>query len=111
MSVLTIEIAVVIAHLGGETILRDVGVFTLESEEGRSPVILGSVFAVEAGDLPAGVVALIGVSDVLRLGLLLDRIATHPGCSLAEARPLGLAGRCRSCLSGFLFLFRSRPPL
>jgi hypothetical protein len=35
------------------------------------------------------------------LGLSLDRIAAHPGCSLAEARPLGLAGRCRSCLSGF----------
>ena len=95
------ETSVAIAHLGGETILREVGTFTLESEEGREPVILGNVFAVEAGELPAGVVALIGMSDVRRLGLSLDRIAAHPGCSLAEARPFGLTGRLLSCLSGF----------
>jgi hypothetical protein len=75
------ETAVGIAHLGGETSLRDVSAFTLESEEGRRPIILANVFAVEAVDLPAGVVALIGVADVLRLGLSLDRIAAHPGCS------------------------------
>jgi hypothetical protein len=50
--------------------------------------------------LPAGVVALIGVTYVLRLGLSLDRIAAHPGCSLAEARPLSVAGRLLSCLGG-----------
>ena len=43
------ETSVAIAHLGGETILRKVGTITLESEEGREPVILGNVFAVEAG--------------------------------------------------------------
>ncbi len=58
--------------------------------------------------MPAGVVALIGVSDVLRLGLSLDRIAAHPGCSLAEARPLGLTDRLLSCLSG-LFSGVARP--
>ncbi len=108
------ETAVAIAYLGGETSLRDVGTLTLESEEGRRPIILGNVFAVEAGDLPAGVVALIGVSDVLRLGLSLDRIAAHPGCSLAEARTLGVTSRLVSCLSGvcsgvFRF-FRRRQP-
>ncbi len=100
--------------MGGETSLRDVGTFTLESEEGRRPIILGNVFAVEAGDLPAGVVALIGVSDVLRLGLSLDRIAAHPGCSLTEGRPLGVTGRLLPCLSGVCAgvfrLFRRRPP-
>ena len=64
--------------------------------------------------MPAGVVALIGVSDVLRLGLSLDRIAAHPGCSLAEARPLSVTGRLLSCLSGVcsgvLRLFRRQPP-
>ncbi len=104
----------VIAHLGGETSLQDVGTFTLESEQGRRPIVLGNVFEVEASDLPAGVVALIGVSDVLRLGLSLDRIAAHPGCSLAEARPLGVTDRLLSCLSGVCSgvfrLFRGRPP-
>jgi hypothetical protein len=93
------ETAVVIAHLGGETNLQDFG--SLDLEPGRNgTVTICNAFAVEAGDLPAGVVALIGVSDVLHLGLSLDRIAEHPSYSLQEARPLGVMGRLFACLGG-----------
>jgi hypothetical protein len=57
-SVLRGETAVVIAHLGGETSLQEVGTLTLEADS----AVLCNVFAVEAEDLPAGVVALIGVA-------------------------------------------------
>ncbi len=90
-SVRRAETAVVISHLGGETNLRDFGTLDLEPHR-ACPVTLCNVFAVDAGGLPAGVVALIGMSDVIRLGLSLDRIAARPGCPLEEARPLGLMG-------------------
>jgi hypothetical protein len=92
--------AVVVSHMGGETNLWDFG--SLDLEPGRTETVtLCNVFAVDVGDLPAGVVALIGVSDVRRLGLSLDRIAAQrPGCSLQEARALGVAGRMFACLGG-----------
>jgi hypothetical protein len=74
------ETAVVIAHLGGETSLQEVETLTLEI----GSAILCNVFAVKVDDLPAGIVALIGVADVRRLGLSLDRIAAHPGCHLTR---------------------------
>ncbi len=86
-----------IAHLGGETSLQDVGTLTLEADS----AILCNVFAVEVEELPEGVVALIGVSDVQRLGLSLDRIAAHPGCRLEDARPLSGTGRLLSGLQSF----------
>jgi hypothetical protein len=105
------ETAVVIAHWGGGTSLQDVGSFDMEPGRIES-VTLCNVFAVDAGDLSAGVVALIGVSDVLHLGLSLDRIVARPGCSLEEARPLGVTGRMFACLGGVCSrvsrLFRSR---
>jgi hypothetical protein len=89
------ETAVVIAHLGGETSLQEIGTFTLEAEL----AVLCNVFAVNTEELPARrVVALIGVSDVRRLGLSLDRIAARPACSLEEARALSVTGRL---LAGF----------
>ena len=75
------ETTVVIAHLGGETNLHDFGTLDLEPHLAVR-VTLCNVVAVDAGDLPAGVVALIGVSDVIRLGLSLDRIVARPGCSI-----------------------------
>ncbi len=57
----------VIAHLGGETTLQEVGTFIIH-HPGRetSPLVLQDVHAVEANHLP-GVVALLGMADVRRL--------------------------------------------
>jgi hypothetical protein len=79
------DIPVVVNHLGGETRLTTEGAFTLESREHVTRVLPG-VFAVSAQDLPAGVVALLGLSDVRQLGLSLDAIADHPGCHWEDAR-------------------------
>ncbi len=46
------ETAVVIAHLGGETSLQEIGTFTLEAEL----AVLCNVFAVNTEELPAGVI-------------------------------------------------------
>ncbi len=94
-----VENAVVIAHLGGETCLQDVGTFALETDQSDA-VTLCNVFAVDVEDLLAGVVALIGVSDVCLLGLSLDRIASDPGCSLDGARALSGTRRAFACLGG-----------
>ncbi len=92
------ETAVVIAHLGGETTLQqEVGTLTLEV----GSAVLCNVFAVRTEDLPAGVVALIGVADARRLGLSLDRIAAHPGCRLQDARPSSCTGRLASGIRSF----------
>jgi hypothetical protein len=48
---------------------------------------LPNVFAVSEMRLPAGVVALLEVSDIRRLGFSLDYIAEHPGCYWESARP------------------------
>ncbi len=71
--------------MGGETRLTTNGAFTLQSREDTTRVLPG-VFAVAAQDLPAGVVALLGLSDVRQLGLSLDAIADHPGCHWEDAR-------------------------
>jgi hypothetical protein len=74
---------VVIAHLGGDTILREAGSLTLGVP--GAGTTLHDVLAVDVMDLPAGVVALIGVADVRLLGISLDAILARPGCDLAEA--------------------------
>jgi hypothetical protein len=77
---------VVIAHLGGETILREARSLTLGIPVvDASPLMLHDVLAVGVRDLPHGVVALIGVADVRLLGLSLDAILDSPGCDLAAA--------------------------
>jgi hypothetical protein len=87
--------SVVIEHLGGEASLSEVGTFVLEGD--RAPAeILDGVFAVDVGNLPAGVVALLGVSDLRRLGLSLDYIADHPGVHWEQARRCGgFTGYCQ----------------
>jgi hypothetical protein len=79
---------VVIAHLGGETILREAGSLQLGVPgEDASQVTLHDVLAEGIQDLPAGVVALIGVADVRRLGLSLYAILANPGCNWTDALP------------------------
>ncbi len=53
----------------------------------RDLPLLQDVLAVGVQDLPAGVVALIGVADVRRLGLSLDAILANPGCNWTDALP------------------------
>ncbi len=87
--------AVVIAHLGEETILTEVGCFVFEGEQAASEV-LENVFAIDGSNLPAGVVALLGVADIRRLGLSLDYVAEHPGIPWQQAIwRIGLAGYWR----------------
>ncbi len=52
-------------------------------------VTLHDVLAVGVLDLPDGIVALIGVADVRRLGLSLDAILARPGCRLTDALAAG----------------------
>jgi hypothetical protein len=77
--------AVVIAHLGEESILPEVGCFIFDGEQASSEV-LEDVFAIDGSNLPAGVVALLGVADIRRLGLSLDYVAEHPGIHWRLAR-------------------------
>jgi hypothetical protein len=72
LSVREADIPVVVNHLG-------------RNAPGNDHVLHG-VFAVAAHDLPAGVVALIGLSDVRQLGLSLDAIADHPASHWEDAR-------------------------
>jgi hypothetical protein len=84
---------VVIAHLGGETILREAGSLVLGVPGvDPDPFTLHNVLAVGAHDLPAGVVALIGVSDVRLLGISLDAILARPGCDLVDVIRHGSRG-------------------
>ena len=77
---------VVVSPLGGDTILREAGSLTFGVPGvDSSPITLHDVLAVGIAELPAGVVALIGVADVRLLGISLDAILARPGCDLAEA--------------------------
>jgi hypothetical protein len=104
---------VVIAHLGGETSLAEVGSFVLEGDA-FSAEVLQNVFAIAGDNLPAGVVALLGVSDVVRLGLSLDYINAHPGCPWERARPRRSMSRicpdfADACVSCWRSFFRKTP--
>jgi hypothetical protein len=95
-----VESPAIVAHLGGETTLHEVGTFIIHLPgRGTSPLVLRDVYAVEANHLPAGVVALLGVADVRGLGLSLDSIMNAPGCDLARARPRGIFRRMWDYLS------------
>jgi hypothetical protein len=71
---------VTVGHLGGETRLRRAWDFTLGGSTPNSNVDLVRIFGVEHYELPAGVIALLGMGEVRRLGLSLDYIRDHPGC-------------------------------
>jgi hypothetical protein len=72
--------AIVVGHLGGETLLRNAGTFELGRSEGTPPVVLPNVYVVEPDMLPAGVVALLGLADITALGISLDHVLLFPGC-------------------------------
>ncbi len=87
------DVLVVIIHLGGETILREARSLALGVPGvDKSPLTLHDVLAVDVQDLPAGVVALIGLADVRLLGLSLDAILACPGRDLSEVISVGRWG-------------------
>jgi hypothetical protein len=72
---------VVVNHLGGETTLNRAGELTLGGRSSSVAAELSEVLGVEHNELPAGVIALLGMGEVRWLGLSLDFIASNPGCS------------------------------
>ena len=89
------EHAVVVGHLGGETILQDAGTFELDRSDGAAPVELTDVYVVEPDMLPAGVIALLGVADVAALGISIDHVLSSPGCPWEQALPSTLFARIK----------------
>ncbi len=72
---------VVVNHLGGETTLNRAGDLTLGGRASSATAELSEVLGVEHNELPAGIIALLGMGEVRRLGMSLDFIASNPGCS------------------------------
>jgi hypothetical protein len=73
------EQSVLVGHLGGDTLLRELGIFQLGRFDGSPPVTLSNVFVVDSDALPAGVIALLGVADIQALNISLDAVAASPG--------------------------------
>jgi hypothetical protein len=94
-----------IEHLGGEIILEESGVFSMDGPlAGPYAVCLSNVMAVDANQLPDGFVALIELPDVGCLALSLDYIMAHPACDWRLARPT-------TCFERVLRFFGMRRPL
>ncbi len=87
--------AISVGHLGGETLLEEAGVFEMASF-GRSPSIyLTDVYVVEPEMLLAGVVALLGVTDIRELGLSLDAVMLSPGNPWEQSVSISVFTRIR----------------
>jgi hypothetical protein len=74
-------------------------------------IVIHDVFVVEPSGLPAGVVALLGVGEIRRLGISLDAVLANPGREWELAVPLSLFGRFRRAVRRvFGGCFHSRTP-
>ena len=73
---------VTVNHLSCSTVLQTVG--TLQFDD--CPAL--DVFSVPASQLPPDMVGILGMPDILRLGISLDRCLNRPCCSLSYARAL-----------------------
>jgi hypothetical protein len=71
---------VIVGHLGGKTTLLEAGTLGFERSDGSGTITLAGVCIVEPNMLPAGIVALLGVGDIQRLGMSLDTIMAVPDC-------------------------------
>ncbi len=84
-----------IAHLGGETIFREMGTFHFD---GRPPSLntdcLLGVMAVDETQLPEGAVALLGLPDIQTLKLSVDYVIAHPGCDWRSTLPSSFWDSC-----------------
>ncbi len=99
---------VVVGHLGGESLLRQAGAFRLDRMDGGNGIVLNDVFSIDPELLPAGVILLIGVGDIMRLNISLDAVLAHPDRPWEQAIVGGV-------FAGFFRLIRSlcsraRPP-
>jgi hypothetical protein len=100
--------AIEIAHLGGVTILEEMGTLHLDGAPPRLAALgIAGFFAVDAAALPEGVVALLGVPDIRRLSLSLDYVLANPGCDSQAARPSNFLDTCLR----FLGVRRHRAPI
>ncbi len=95
---------VIIGHMDRETSLRQAGDFTLLGDSVNQTVRLADIFGVKrCHDLLVGIVALLRMSDIRRLGLSLDYIADHPACVWTLAvlvRPVN-PGTTPNCFARF----------
>ncbi len=97
--------------VGGETFLNEVGTLRWRSSDGDSAIVIHDVFVVKPSGLPAGVVALLGVGEIRRLGISLDAVLANPDREWELAVPLSLFGRVRRAVRRvFSGCFRSRTP-
>ena len=88
-----VQDAVIVEHLGGESTLEEAANLELGSSGAKGPAVLTDVFVVEPHMLPAGVVALLGMTDIRHLGLSLDAVMDRPDCFWDQAIPLSFFGR------------------
>ncbi len=87
--------AISVGHLGGETLLGEAGVFEMASFDGSPSIHLTNVYVVEPEMLPAGVVALLGIADIRRLGLPLDSVLSAPGSPWEQSVSISVFARIR----------------
>ncbi len=99
---------IIVSHMGGETAINRAGDLTLGGRGSLAIVELSEVLGVEHYELPAGVIALLGMGEIRRLGKSLDFIASNPGCSWETAvRPA--RSSCPSLWQRVVACFRRRP--
>jgi hypothetical protein len=71
----------------------EAGTLEFERSDGSGAVTLSGVCIVEPEMLPAGIVALLGVSDIQKLGMSLDAIMAPQDCFWEQAIPISMVGR------------------
>jgi hypothetical protein len=77
-----------ISHLGGETVLQEMGTLHLDSvPSALDSACLFGVMAVDETQLPDGIAALLGLTDILLLQLSVDHVLAHQGCDWRLACP------------------------
>jgi hypothetical protein len=72
---------IIVSHMGGDTAINRAGDLTLRGRGSTATAELSEVLGVEHYELSAGVIALLGMGEIRRLGMSLDFIARNPGCS------------------------------
>ncbi len=83
---------ILVGHLGGETLLEEVGVFEMVSSDGSPPVMVTNVNA------PADVVSLLGITDIRYLDVSLDAVMQSPGSLWERSVRISLISRIRRAI-------------
>jgi hypothetical protein len=104
---------IIVGHMGGETTLFEAGTLEFERSDGAGTITLTGLCIVEPDMLPAGIVALLGVGDIQRLGMSLDAIMASPDCFWEQSVPVSFVGRLRKAFQqcfGWCRPARLQPP-